>query len=185
MPVWARRGWVWVRRARRRPAPLYREGEAVAARSNTWPIRYIFKSRTGFGRNPKNEAAKQKYGEITMLDFPKFTKENFPGVTHMDLFSGLFGDVTDDSMYMSVPLERGRGDARHAGVRPSSASGKQWLEKMANTMEATGTTCQHISNNAPRDICDPDVEKRKTGIAVAKKWLDGAAMLGAKSMRGE
>ena len=40
---------------------------------------------------------KKKYGEITMLDFPQFTKDTFPGVTHMDLFSGLFGDVTDDS----------------------------------------------------------------------------------------
>ena len=36
---------------------------------------------------------KKKYGEITMLDFPQFTKDTFPGVTHMDLFSGLFGDV--------------------------------------------------------------------------------------------
>src|SRR5260370_34172985 len=64
---------------------------------------------------------------------------------------------------------------------PSSVSGKRWLEKMANKMKATGTTCQHISNNAPRDLCDPDVEKRKAGVAVAKKWLERAAMLGAKS----
>ena len=42
---------------------------------------------------------KEKYGEITMLDFPQFTKDTFPGVTHMDIFSGLFGDVTDDSMF--------------------------------------------------------------------------------------
>src|SRR5206468_8165014 len=33
---------------------------------------------------------KEKYGEITMLDFPQFTKDTFPGVTHMDIFSGLF-----------------------------------------------------------------------------------------------
>jgi sugar phosphate isomerase/epimerase len=118
-----------------------------------------------------------------MLDFPKFTKENFPGVTHMDLFSGLFGEVTDDSMYVSVPLNVGAATRVTQEFDPSSASGKRWLEKMANTMKTTGTTCQHISNNAPRDICEPDVEKRKTGIAVAKKWLDGAAMLGAKSMR--
>ena len=26
-----------------------------------------------------------------MLDFPQFTKDTFPGVSHMDLFSGLFG----------------------------------------------------------------------------------------------
>ncbi len=36
---------------------------------------------------------KEKYGEITMLDFPQFTKDTFPGVTRMDLFSALFGDV--------------------------------------------------------------------------------------------
>ena len=42
---------------------------------------------------------KEKYGEITMLDFPQFTKDTFPGVTHMDLFSSLFGDVSDDSMF--------------------------------------------------------------------------------------
>ena len=164
-------------------SPLTEKEKLARIASNAWPIRYIFKSRTGFGRNPKNEAAKQKYGEITMLDFPKFTKENFPGVTHMDLFSGLFGDVTDDSMYVSVPLNVGAATRVTQEFDPSSASGKRWLEKMANTMKTTGTTCQHVSNNAPRDICDPDVEKRKTGIAVAKKWLDGAAMLGAKSMR--
>ena len=37
-----------------------------------------------------------------MLDFPQFTKDTFPGVTHMDLFSGLFGDVTDDSMFTQL-----------------------------------------------------------------------------------
>ena len=50
-------------------------------------------------------------------------------------------------------------------------------------MNATGTKCQHISNNAPRDICELDVEKRKAGIAVAKHWLDAGKILGAKSMR--
>ena len=62
---------------------------------------------------------KEKYGEITMLDFPQFTKDNFPGVTHMDLFSGLFGDVTDDSMF----------DRR--GFDPMSPSGRKWLDALA------------------------------------------------------
>ena len=66
---------------------------------------------------------------------------------------------------------------------PSSSSGKKWLEKMAAKMAATGTRCQHISNNAPRDISEPDAAKRKAGVEVAKKWLDGAAILGAQSMR--
>lgn len=164
-------------------APLTEKEKLARIASNTWPIRYIFKSRTGFGRNPRNEELRKKYGEITMLDFPQFTKDTFPGVTHMDLFSGLLGDVTDDSMYVSVPLAVGAATRVTQEFDPSSAAGKRWLEKMANKMKATGTTCQHVSNNAPRDICELDADKRKTGIAVAKKWLDGAAMLGAKSMR--
>ena len=164
-------------------APLTEKEKLARMASNTWPIRYLFKSRMGFGRNPRAQDLKKKYGEITMLDFPRFTKETFPGVTRMDLFSGLFGDVADDSMFVSVPLLVGAATRVTQEFDPSSASGKSWLEKMASTMQVTGTTCQHISNNAPRDICDPDAVKRKTGIAVAKKWLDGAAMLGAKSMR--
>jgi sugar phosphate isomerase/epimerase len=54
---------------------------------------------------------------------------------------------------------------------------------MANKQVTTGTRCVHISNNAPRDICHLEADKRKAGIEVAKKWLDGAAILGAKSMR--
>jgi sugar phosphate isomerase/epimerase len=54
---------------------------------------------------------------------------------------------------------------------------------MADTQLKTGTKCHHISNNAPRNICDLDPAKRQAGVEVAKKWLDGAAILGAKSMR--
>jgi len=164
-------------------APLTEKQKLDRIASNTWPIRYIFKSRTGFGRNPRREELTKKYGEITMLDFPQFTKDTFPGVTHMDLFSGLFGDVTDDSMYVSVPLTVGAATRVSQEFDPSSVSGKRWLEKMAAKMAATGTKCQHISNNAPRDICELDADKRKAGVAVAKKWLDGAAILGTKSMR--
>lgn len=163
--------------------PLNEKEKLARIASNTWPIRHLFKSRMAFTGNPQAQDLKRKYGEITMLDFPRFTKDGFPGVTRMDLFSGLFGDVADDSMYVPVPLTVGAATRVTQEFDPSSASGKRWLEKMANTMKATGTSCQHISNNAPRDICDLDAEKRKTGVAVAKKWLDGAAMLGAKSMR--
>src|SRR5215467_11370525 len=145
-------------------APLTEREKLARLASNTWPIRYIFKSRTGFGRNPRIEEMKKKYGEITMLDFPRFTKDTFPGVTHMDLFSGLFGDVTDDSMYVQVPVMVGAATRVTQEFDPSSASGRQWLEKLAKTMSATGTRCQHISNNAPRDICELDAEKRKAGI---------------------
>src|SRR5262249_47596275 len=118
-----------------------------------------------------------------MLDFPQFTKDTFPGVTHMDLFSGLFGDAADDSQWTNVPLMVGAATRVTQEFDPSSAAGKGWLNKMANKMAATGTKCQHVSNNAPRDICDLDAAKRKVGVEVAKKWLDGAAILGAKSMR--
>src|ERR1017187_2222835 len=33
--------------------PLTEKEKLARIASNTWPIRYIFKSRTGFGRNPK------------------------------------------------------------------------------------------------------------------------------------
>jgi sugar phosphate isomerase/epimerase len=164
-------------------APLTEKQKLERIASNSWPIRYIFKSRTGFTRNPRIEQMKEKYGEITMLDFPQFTKDTFPGVTHMDIFSGLFGDVADDSMYVQVPVLVGAATRVTQEFDPSSASGRRWLDKLASKMAATGTKCQHISNNAPRDICELDPEKRKEGIAVAKKWLDGAKVLGAKSMR--
>jgi sugar phosphate isomerase/epimerase len=114
---------------------------------------------------------KEKYGEITMLDFPQFTKDNFPGVTHMDLFSGLFGDVTDDSMFAGRQFD------------PSTASGKKWLDRLANVMVKTGVKCQHISNNAPTNLAGPDETQRKEGVAIAKRWLEHCAVLGVRSMR--
>ncbi len=149
--------------------------------SCTWPIRSIFKTRQGGGRGNAgaaqgnggmtNAQMKEKYGEITMLDFPQFTKDTFPGVTHMDLFSGLFGDVTDDSMFA------GR------GFDSLSLSGRKWLDKLAAKMAATGLKCQHISNNAPTNLAGPDEALRKEGVAIAKRWLEGCAVLGVKSMR--
>jgi sugar phosphate isomerase/epimerase len=150
--------------------------------SNSWPLRQLFKSRN-LGQNPRAEEMKKKYGEITMLDFPQFTKDTFPGVTHMDIFSGLFGDMADDSQYVQMPVITGTITRQTREFDPSSASGKQWLGKFANKLVTTGTKCQHISNNAPRDLCDLDPVKRKAGIEVAKKWLDGGKIIGAKSMR--
>ena len=164
--------------------PLTEKEKLARIASNTWPIRYIFKTRTNYlAEKQTSEEMKRKYGEITMLDFPDFTKKMFPGVYHMDLFSGLFGDMGDDSMYVKSTVSFNGRSRTVTEFDPSSTSGKKWLEKMANKQIATGTKCHHISNNAPRDICDLDAEKRKAGIEVAKKWLDGAAMLGAKSMR--
>jgi len=163
-------------------APLTEKEKLARIASNTWPLRYLFKARMGFG-TAKSEEMKKKYGEISLLDFPQFTKDTFPGVTHMDLFSGLFGDAGDDAMYVQVPLMTGVATRTTYEFDPSSAAGKRWLDKMAARISSAGTHCQHISNNAPRDICDLDAEKRRTGVQIAKKWIDGAKILGAKSMR--
>jgi sugar phosphate isomerase/epimerase len=129
---------------------------------------------------PNAEAMKAMYGEITMLDFPQFTKDTFPGVTRMDLFSGLFGDVTDDSMYFTV-------NGRPGGFDPMSPSGRKWLDTLANITVKTGTKVHHISNNAPTNLAaygsPEEDEKRKAGVAMAKRWLEACAVLGVRSMR--
>ena len=81
----------------------------------SWPIRSLFKTRQAPGRAPSAtvSAMKRQYGEITMLDFPQFTKDTFPGVTRMDIFSGLFGDVTDDSMFITAAEGGGGGAGSH------------------------------------------------------------------------
>jgi sugar phosphate isomerase/epimerase len=170
----------------------------------TWPIRQLFKVRPAAqsgGRGAASGASssqsvptvpanrdrtttaemKQKYGEITMLDFPQWTKDHFPGVTRMDLFSGLFGDVTDDSMFMTAS------NGGEAGFNPTSPSGRKWLEQLANVLVKTGTKVQHISNNAPVGLADFGSSeadaRRKGGVAMGKRWLEGCAVLGVKSMR--
>jgi hypothetical protein len=69
-------------------APLTDKEKLARIASNTWPLRYLFKARMGFG-SAKSEEMKKKYGEISLLDFPQFTKDTFPGVTHMDLFGAV------------------------------------------------------------------------------------------------
>ena len=124
---------------------------------------------------------KQRYGEITLLDYPGWMKEHFPGVTRMDIFSGFFGDMVDDSMYFA------QGSGMGSGFDPMSASGRRWLDQLATTLVTTGTKVQHISNNAPFALADfgsPDAEaRRKAGIAMAKRWLEGCAVLRPVSMR--
>jgi sugar phosphate isomerase/epimerase len=125
---------------------------------------------------PTPAEQKAKYGEITMLDFPQFTKDTFPGVTHMDLYSGLFGDVDDDSMYFPT-----------GGFDPLSPSGRKWLDKLASTCVKTGMKVQHISNNAPMNLAEygsPQKDAlRKAGVAMGKRWIEGLSVLGMKSMR--
>ena len=147
--------------------------------SCSYPIRSIFKSRAGGrgGANPTAQELKKKYGEITMLDFPQWTTEHFPGVTHMDIFSGLMGDVTDDSMYTRRP------DGSPGTFDPSTPSGRKWLERLAANSASTGVKVHHISNNAPANLSSDDEALRKAGVEVGKKWLDGAVILGARSVR--
>jgi sugar phosphate isomerase/epimerase len=164
--------------------PLTDKEKVARIASNSYPIRYLFKTHSSIGEKDTVAQMKKKYGEITMLDYPDFTKKTFPGVTKMDLWSSLFGDAGDDSQYVKSSITGYDGKSREISeFDPSTTSSKKWLEKMANKQITTGTQCHHISNNAPRDICELDPEKRKAGVEVAKKWLDGAATLGAKSMR--
>ncbi|HMC77607.1 MAG TPA: hypothetical protein VKH34_10755, partial [Vicinamibacterales bacterium] len=144
----------------------------------SYPIRSIFKSRGQGGGRPETLELKKQYGEITMLDFPQWTKDTFPGVTHMDIYSGLMGDVTDDTMFTQRPNGGGPGT-----FDPSTPSGRKWLEKLAAKQAATGVKTQHISNNAPTNLASPDDALRKAGVDVGKKWLDGAVIIGAKSVR--
>ncbi|HET9372425.1 MAG TPA: TIM barrel protein [Vicinamibacterales bacterium] len=133
-------------------------------------------------RTPAAEM-KQRYGEITMLDFPQFVKDTFPGVRRLDIFSGLFGDVTDDSMFITAAEGGGGG----AGFDPMSPSGRKWLDRLANVLVKTGTKVQHISNNAPFALADHGSleadTRRKAGVAMAKRWMEGCAVLGITSMR--
>lgn len=148
-----------------------------------WPPRLLFKAIGG--RQPSEEALslRKKYGEITMLDFPQWTKDAYPGVYHLDLWSDVFGDPADASQYQETSIERDGRTFSQFRWDPSAPSSRKWLEKLAATMANTKTVCQHISNNAPQNLADPDDEKRKEGVQTAKIWMDAAAVLGAKTMR--
>lgn len=167
------------------PAPPLSGKEKLARiASNTWPLRMLFQTRaTGRAPSPRTLELRKKYGEITMLGFPRLTTELFPGVTRLDLFSGLFGDVHDGSMYAATQVAFGQNTRTVYEFDPSSASARKWLDRLNAAMDAAGVHCHHISNNAPRDLCEPDPEKRRAGISVAKKWLDAAAQIGARTMR--
>ena len=114
---------------------------------------------------------KQRYGEITALDFPQWTKDNLPGVTRMDLRSALFGDVADEAMYRGNTFD------------PTATAGKRWLDQFASKLAATGTRIQHVSNNAPTNLADSNPDVRRAGVQIAKDWLAGCKVLGIVSMR--
>ena len=160
------------------PTKLAEKDRLLRIASNSYAVRALFKSRnTGRGGGGGQAAMKQQYGEITMLDFPQFTKDTYPGVTHMDIFSSLMGDVTDDTMFARRP------DGGPGTFDPSTPSGRKWLDQLAAKCVATGVKVHHVSNNAPTNLASTDDAQRKEGVAIAKRWLDGCAVLGIRSMR--
>jgi hypothetical protein len=150
--------------------------------SNSYAVNRLFTRRTNASRpiRPEVIELKKKYGEITLLDFPQFTIDTYPGVTAMDLWSSLFGDINDDSMFTQT--ER-NGQTRLGDFDPEPLSSKRYLDQLASKISTTGIKAVHISNNAPRNIADLDEELRREGIRVAKLWLDAAKQIGVQSMR--
>ena len=171
-----------------------REDKLKRLASNCWSVRHLFKQRELPERpgmteeqrkrreqfRQERDTWRKKYGEITLLDFPQFTRDTYPGVTKMDLFSGHFGDIADDSQFLKAEVG---GQTRPGDFDPSPPSSKKYLDRLAEAIAKAGVRAAHISNNAPRNLADLDEERRKAGIQVAKHWLDGAAQIGAISMR--
>ena len=159
-----------------------REEKMKSMAANSYAVNAIFKRRS-WGQRPERPEItelKEKYGEITLLDFPQFSKDTYPGVTKMDLWSSLFGDLSDDSMFTRIERE----DRVFMGeFDPSAPSSKKYLDQLVTKMVAAGVTATHISNNAPRNLADTDEELRKEGIRVGKIWLDASKQIGVRSMR--
>ncbi len=171
-----------------------REEKLKRIASNCWSVRHLFKQRTFAPASQMSEEQrrrraqyeqereqwKKKYGELTLLDFPNFTKDTYPGVTKMDLFSGFFGDLDDDSQFA---IREFGGQKRPGEFDPSQTSSKRYLDRFADRIVKAGVSAKHISNNAPRNLADLDDERRKDGVRVGKNWLDAAKQIGAMSMR--
>jgi sugar phosphate isomerase/epimerase len=151
--------------------------------SSCWPPRTLFKMPGNRTMGQETAEMRKKYGELTMLDFPQWTKDTYPGVYHLDLWSDVFGDASDETQWQQTKVERDGRSFVNYRWDPALPSSKKWVEKLRAKIDATGTICQHISNNAPQNLADPDDEKRKEGIRVAKVWMDAASVLGAKTMR--
>jgi sugar phosphate isomerase/epimerase len=159
-----------------------RDEKLKSMASNSYAVNILFKRRVMQGRTERPEIVelRKKYRELTLHDFPQFTKDTYPGVPLMDLWSSLFGDVTDDSMFFQTERD---GQVRRGEFDPSSLSSKRWLDMLVTKMVSAGVMATHISNNAPRNLADPDEELRKEGIRIGKLWLDAAKQIGVKSMR--
>lgn len=168
--------------SKKKPVKRTKEERLKQMASNSYAVNQLFKGRTFPGREERPETVqlKKKYGELTLLDFPQFTKDTYPGVKAMDLWSSLFGDFSDDSMFTKIERD---GRTRFGDFDPSTLSSKRYLDQLAGKIASSGLKAVHISNNAPRNIADLNEELRREGIRVAKLWLDAAKTIGVKSMR--
>jgi len=147
--------------------------------SNSYAVNRLFK-RSRPSTNQETLELKKKYGELTLLDFPQFTIDTYPGVPAMDLWSSLFGDVGDETQFTKREYN---GRTFMGDFDPSTPSSKKYLDKLANKIAETGIKAVHISNNAPRNVADEDIDLRTKGIETAKAWLDASKHIGVKSMR--
>jgi sugar phosphate isomerase/epimerase len=98
----------------------------------------------------------------------------------MDLFSGHFGDIADDSQFL---VQEVRGERRPGDFDPSQNSSKKYLDRLADAIVKAGVYAKHISNNAPRNLADLDDARRREGVQTGKHWLDAARQIGVLSMR--
>ena len=167
---------------KKKPKTRTREEKLKSVASNSYAVNALFKRRPFQQRpeRPEITELKKKYRELTLLDYPQFSKELYPGVIKMDLWSSLFGDITDDSMFVRIERE---GQVRFTEFDPGAPSSKKYLDLLVTKMVDAGVTASHISNNAPRNLADTDEELRKEGIRTGKAWLDASRQVGAISMR--
>ena len=131
---------------------------------------------------------KKKYGEITMLDFPHFTKEPFPGVTHMDLFSGLFGDVTDDSMYVADAADGERPDARHSAsstlrARPGKKVARKHGQQNGDDRDKVPSHFEQRAARHLRSRCGEAQGRHRGGEEVAGRRGDAGREIDAREQR--
>jgi len=107
---------------------------------------------------PEITELKKKYGEITLLDYPQFSKDTYPGVTKMDLWSSLFGDISDDSMFTRIErvtathisnnAPRNLADTDEELRKEGIRVGKVWLD----ASKQIGVRSMRVNTGGPRII---------------------------------
>jgi len=147
-----------------------------------WPQRHLFKT---YGRGTPNEETiglRKKYGEITMHDLPKWTKDYFPGIYHLDLWSDVFGDPAESAQYTETTIERNGKPFTMRRWDPSAPASKKWVEKLRRSSR-TRSSC---ASTSPQRAPVPGRPRRHEaqGGHPRREAVDGtAAILGAKTMR--